>query len=169
GREVGEPATPYEVGTTVRIIDVSEVAPNRYNIVTAGEHRFRLHDIQRREPYLTGDVDLWPDELGDEASCRALVAELTTAYQDYAALLRALTARSIGEVQLPEDALTLSYAVASGLLVDLTDQQALLESPSVRERLEHELTLLQRERALLRLYGTVGHMRPSDVDRFSLS
>ncbi|MDE3091170.1 MAG: LON peptidase substrate-binding domain-containing protein, partial [Chloroflexota bacterium] len=60
--EVGAPATPHEIGTIARVIDVARLADRRMNIIVAGVTRFRLLESFTDRAYLTGRVELLPDE-----------------------------------------------------------------------------------------------------------
>ena len=56
GREVGEHAEPYLVGTAVKIIEVDRLEDGRMNLITLGQHRFQIMKIRRDLPYLVGQV-----------------------------------------------------------------------------------------------------------------
>ena len=69
------------------------------------------------------------------------------------AYLDALAARGATQVSvpdLPDDPVVLSYLVAASVIIDLSDQQALLAEPDAAGRLAAERALLSRETTMLR-------------------
>ena len=57
GRETGEPATPYDHGTTARIVDWNQLSNGLLGISTVGEDRFivRSHDVDENN-LIIGDI-----------------------------------------------------------------------------------------------------------------
>ena len=71
----------------------------------------------------------------------------------FRAYLDALAARGATQVSvpdLPDDPVVLSYLVAASVIIDLSDQQALLAEPDAAGRLAAERALLSRETTMLR-------------------
>jgi len=142
GQEVGDPAEPFHVGTTARILRVEPLAEGKMNILTKGEQRFETVEITQRLPHLVGQVQYLQEEPGEILS--ETVAEIGDAYATFLRNLSALTGGWTAQVDVPQHPVPLSYSVASTL--DLTRQvrQQLLELPTAGERLERLLPLLKR-------------------------
>jgi Lon protease-like protein len=73
GREVGEDGLGgrealHEIGCVAQLRRAEAYPDGRYDLVTVGAERFRLHALSTERPYLTGSVDLLPDEQGDGES-----------------------------------------------------------------------------------------------------
>jgi len=60
GREVGAPAIPFEIGTSVAIRKFVKVSENLFNIVVQGEKRFRIKHIIHEQPHITLEIE-WLD------------------------------------------------------------------------------------------------------------
>lgn len=155
GTEVGRDGVRalYDVGCTAVLREVTPHDDGRYDLVTSGAVRFRLHSAAESTPgedaYLVGEVsplrdDDDPDE--DVAGPALEVAALFRAYRE-----RLGTAPA----QLPSSPRALSYLVAADMLLDVRERQALLEQPDTAGRLEAERRLLRRERALIDALGAV--------------
>jgi len=154
GRETGVDGVCalYEVGCIAALRQVREHPDGRFDLVTAGTQRFRLVSLEHGRPYLQGAVDLLAEDTGDEAAAGAAVRTVQRAFHDY---LVTLAARGTGEVSvpdLPDQPIALSYLVASSMVVDLPDRQALLAEPDALRRLQAERELLGRETAMLRTF-----------------
>ena len=152
GREVGEPADPFEIGTLARIIDVSPQQEGRMNITTVGEDPFRILEIAEQRPYIVGQVEFLDRPKVDSEEVAGLASRLKSYFQTYISLFSALAGQEPREVKLEDDPETLSYQVASALRTSMGRKQRLLESPSVEERLREELDLLEEENLAMQLF-----------------
>jgi uncharacterized protein len=152
GRETGVDGVPalHEVGCTATVRRVLKRDDGRFDLVTIGAERFRLTGLDHSRPYLQGEVDLLPEETGDEATVALAAETVQRAFRTY---MDALTARGVTQVSIPElptEPIALSYLVAASVIADLPDRQALLAQPDALHRLTAERALLSRETAMLR-------------------
>jgi hypothetical protein len=140
----------YQIGCTATVRRISEREDGRFDVVTIGAERFRLRGLDYSRPYLQGEVDLLPEETGDEAAASAAVQTVQQAFRTY---IDALTTRGVTQVslpQLPSEPISLSYLVAASIIADLQDRQVLLAEPDALRRLRAERALLSRETVMLR-------------------
>jgi Lon protease-like protein len=151
GLEVGEPAEPYEVGTTAEIVQHERLPDGRMRLLCIGRDRFRVREQLAGEPYAVGRVEEVVDEpvRTDLAGPTARLAAGLGAYVSPAGL-EGLT--------LPDDPTALSFAAPAALPLDLTEQQGLLEMTSTERRLRWLIGAIDRE---LRLRRRVGETRPT--------
>jgi len=152
GRDTGVDGVSalHEVGCTATVRRVLKRDDGRFDLVTIGAERFRLAGLDHSRPYLQGEVDLLPEETGDEATVALAVGAVQRAFRTY---IDALTARGVTQVSIPElpaEPIALSYLVAASVIADLPDRQALLAEPDALHRLTAERALLSRETAMLR-------------------
>ncbi len=152
GRETGIEGVSslYEVGCTATLRQTEEHDDGRFDLITVGTQRFRLKSLDESRPYLQGDIEFLPEDDGDSAAAGRAASLVAAAFRDY---LEALAARSLAQItipDLPEEPVLLSYLVAATMIVDLSDQQALLAEPDSLSRLAAERALLQRETTMLR-------------------
>ena len=63
GSEVGEPAMPYDVGTSASIIDTGMRAEGLLGIYTRGQRRFRIRAMEARPDMLVMAEVEWLDDL----------------------------------------------------------------------------------------------------------
>lgn len=170
GNEVADTPETVTVGTIARIVNVDEMDDGRMNMLTMGVVRFRLLKTHNHHPYTSGDIESWPDEMGDHRALAKLTKEAHKAYISYVADLSELMDKEDrpGQIVAPMDPQVLSYTIAANLQVQSEDKQRLLEIDTVEERLASELKLLETERAFL---GRVKLMRETfarkDFDKFS--
>lgn len=147
GHEVGEGAARalHSVGTTAVVRQVTENADGTVALITSGAVRFRLHGVDEAAgtPYLTGLVTALEDHEGDDVDVETLADRVAAAYARYRDDL------GLEPPELPSSPRVLSYLVAAGMVLDVTDRQDLLEQPDTARRLTAEARLLRRERLLV--------------------
>ncbi len=142
GQEAGDPARPFGIGTSARIVQVERLEEGRMNIVTRGERRFETAEISQRLPHMVGQVRYLEEERGEAPP--DIVAEIAEEYGAFRRNLTALTGGWAAQTEVPRDPVRLSYGIASNLDLPRPVRQQLLELPTAAERLERLLPLLKR-------------------------
>ena len=167
GREVGGDADTQTVGTICEVRSAEQFPDGRWLLLVVGVARARLAAIDRSGAYATVVATELPETEG--ASAGELRPTVQRALDAYLATVKRFVARhaSVGQetheppdvtatldqvlkpIQLPDDPVAASYAVAGVLQVELVRKQQLLELPDAATRLRAELELLRREVRLL--------------------
>jgi len=152
GREVGADGVKalYEVGCVAHLRRAEAYEDGRFDIVTTGTARFRLDVLDERGPYLIGEVEVLPDEMGDAPEAPLLDRAVRAAFADYLAALSEASGDEIEVPELPDNPLVLGFLVAATTALDLDERQRLLALSDGGTRLRAELALLRREATLLR-------------------
>lgn len=147
GEETGEPVKSYRVGTATRILDVQHLPDGRMNLITAGEYRFEILDVQDELPYLVAQVRLLDDEftLEVEPAVEALALEIAELYRTYEQLSSRLIFAWQATEDSPEHPLELAYQIGTRLRVSLEERQSLLETVRLEELLAREIAILKDE------------------------
>ena len=136
----------YEVGTMARITKVDALPDGRYDVVTVGARRFSIESLDDEMPYTRAEVRLHDEPIGEPARTRQLAHDavrLLEAYRDVIAGWGVIRMAHIDN--LPEDPVVLSYLVASAIVTDLPERQALLGIADAEQRLESVCAVLRRE------------------------
>jgi Lon protease-like protein len=153
GHEVGADAARdlYEVGCVARVDHAASAGDGRYLVLSTGVRRFHLDALApgAGTAYLTGEVTVLDEPMGDAEQAAALATRLRRALNGYA---RTLGAR---EPQWPDDEVELSYAVGAAVGLDLGERQRLLAAADTETRLRLGLLLVQREHALAQTLGVM--------------
>jgi Lon protease-like protein len=151
GREVGDPATPFDVGTATEIASVERLPDGRINLVTVGTRRFRCVQHLQVTPYRVARVEWLDDEVGASGDVAALTGEVRTAVEEYLQALYALAEQPRRPIEFPDEPAALSFQVGAMLQISADERQRLLEIDDTESRLRQELVYLRRETRLLRL------------------
>ena len=152
GREVGADGVEalYDVGCVAHLRRAEGYDDGRFDIVSTGTARFRLQELDEQGPYLRGEVEVLPDQMGAAPEAPLLDRAVRAAFVDYLAALSEATGDEIEVPELPDSPMVLGYLVAATTALDLDERQRLLAEPDGASRLRAELALLRRERTLLR-------------------
>jgi len=80
GSEVGAPAIPFEIGTSVVAKEFVKVSDNTFNIVVQGEKRFKIKHIIHEQPHIMLGIEWLDDEVtgypGDYTILRNIILDL---------------------------------------------------------------------------------------------
>lgn len=145
GTEVGGPADPYLVGTSVRILKVHTFDDGRMDIQVYGERRFRIRRLDESRPYLVGHVEPVA-EIDLSASPRADALEMRLR-EDFQLWVKQTLARREYDVKVkfPDDMVALSFAIANALPLTNIEKQRLLELTDTLERMSELIPLLDTQ------------------------
>ena len=164
GLETAEETT-HDIGCTAVLREARRLPDGRFDIVTRGEKRFRLLDIdQTSAPYLVGSVEWVPDDdpPDDELLLPMLSRAAREAHRRYCSA--AWQHGDWNEPAADVDAAALPHLLAADCLLTLEDRQALLEECDPADRLRLVRTLLVREAAFLRALRAV----PVPLNQFAV-
>jgi uncharacterized protein len=152
GRETGISGVRalHEIGCTATLRQVEEQDNGKFDLVTVGTDRFRLTRLDDSRPYLQGDVELLPDDVGDEATAGLAARVVKEAFRGYLDALARRGATRVNVPDLPDEPVLLSYVVAASMIIEVSGKQALLSQPDAACRLAAERTLLAKETMMLR-------------------
>lgn len=170
GREVGEPAVPFQVGTTARIVEMQPLGQGRMGLHTVGEQPFRILSITRVLPYMRASVDLLQYESGSSGSLDAISASVREHFSTHLDILAALAEKERPALDLRVDPERLSYLVASTMAIEMPEKQRLLEVQRAEERLRAEAAILARENRALQTFLYLrdqAKKEPPQQDNFS--
>ena len=141
---------PGTVGCVAEIVNTEALPDGRSNIVVRGSERFALLSfVSSPHPYHVCRAELVEDEFEIGAELDALAERVRDVFRRVARAARTLADDPDPLPELPDEAASLSFAVASMIDIDLDARQQLLASRSPLERLR------QLDRVLSAALGTI--------------
>jgi Lon protease-like protein len=149
GTEVGETAEPHRIGTSAIIARATELTGERYNILSVGYQRIRIHSLSYEQPYLRGLVETLEPVDGETEEAQRLAEKLRPRLQRYVQQLADITETSVSLSEMPDKPVMLAYVAAILLQVPVAEKQQLLASDTIPRMLARETYLLTRESQLL--------------------
>jgi len=151
GVESIHPYDLYEIGTEAEVTKMTRLPDGSVHIVARGARRVRLKKIVQRDPYLVAVVEPQLDRDDDQMAVRALSRDLSGRFLQLVKQAPYLPPDLQVVVMNLTDPARLGYLIASNLNVPVQERQKLLETESLRERLERLSALLDRELEIVRL------------------
>src|SRR6201986_2386916 len=148
-----DPATDsiYEVGTLASVLHLLKLPDGTVKVLVEGAARARVNKYTDREEYYEADAIVLADTAGDQVEAEALARSVCNEFEGYVKLNKKVSPETVGVVQQIEDYAKLADTVASNLAVKISDKQLILETPSVTERLEKVLGLMESEISVLQV------------------
>jgi ATP-dependent Lon protease len=148
-----DPATDsiFTVGTLASVLQLLKLPDGTVKVLVEGAARARVTKYTSREEYYEAEAVVIADSSGDQVEAEALARSVVNEFEGYVKLNKKVSPEVVGVVQQIEDYAKLADTVASHLAVKIPDKQTILETPSVTERLEKVLGLMESEISVLQV------------------
>ncbi len=141
----------YNVGTTARITAVEHLDNNKMNLITVGQERFIIKNIEASdEDFIIGSVDPYPlSDRSNPPQMDTLVDRLRPMVQEYINHLADASGEDLSEATLPADPKALAYLAGTAVQGPLPDKQQLLASDSLGQLIVKTVNVMDRENKIL--------------------
>src|SRR4249919_3360012 len=123
----------------------------RRRLRSTRSERARVKQYTDRTDYYEADAVVLADNSGEQVEAEALARSVINEFEGYVKLNKKVSPEVVGVVQQIDDYAKLADHVASHLAVKIPDKQLILETPSVTERLEKVLGLMESEISVLQV------------------
>jgi ATP-dependent Lon protease len=148
-----DPATGaiYEIGTLASVLQLLKLPDGTVKVLVEGAARAKVERYSDRAEYYEAAAVVLADSSGEQVEAEALARSVINEFENYVKLNKKVSPEVVGVVQQIEDYAKLADTVASHLAVKIPDKQLILETPSVTERLEKVLGLMESEISVLQV------------------
>src|SRR5213595_915835 len=148
-----DPATGaiYEIGTLASVLQLLKLPDGTVKVLVEGAARAMVERYTDRAEYYEAAALVLADSTGEQVEAEALSRSVVNEFENYVKLNKKVSPEVVGVVQQIEDYAKLADTVASHLAVKIPDKQLILETPSVTERLEKVLGLMESEISVLQV------------------
>jgi ATP-dependent Lon protease len=148
-----DPATDsiYNIGTLASVLQLLKLPDGTVKVLVEGAARAQVKQYTDREEYYEADAVVIADTSGDQVEAEAMARSVINEFEGYVKLNKKVSPEVVGVVQQIDDYAKLADTVASHLAVKIPDKQLILETPSVTERLEKVLGLMESEISVLQV------------------
>ena len=148
-----DPATDsiFTVGTLASVLQLLKLPDGTVKVLVEGAARARVTKYTDRKEYYEAEAVVIGDTSGEQVEAEALARSVINEFEGYVKLNKKVSPEVVGVVQQIEDYAKLADTVASHLAVKIPDKQVILETPSVTERLEKVLGLMESEISVLQV------------------
>ena len=145
------PEDLYEIGTIGSVLQLLKLPDGTVKILVEGVERAHIDKFVQTEEYFLAEASEMeePDYKGVEVV--ALARSTVSEFENYVKLNKKISADVVGAVGQIDDQRKLADTIASHLAVKIDEKQEILAAPSVSERLEQILVLMESEIGVLQV------------------
>jgi ATP-dependent Lon protease len=141
----------YEVGTLASVLQLLKLPDGTVKLLVEGAQRAKVVKYTDCSEYYEAEAVALGDTMGECVEAKALARSVINEFENYVKLNKKVSPEVVGVVQQIEDYAKLADTVASHLVLKIPDKQLILETPSVTERLEKVLGLMESEISVLQV------------------
>ena len=165
--DVAEPAPEdlHKVGCVSRLNKMVKFPDGTVRILVEGLWRIRLDKFLPANPYLRANFELLRDETEDSVELQAMLRNAHKQFEEIAKVSTALSDQVKIAALNNEHPGHFADLIAANLGLPLDEKQKLLETVSVRERLQKLLPLLSREQEVLNLSSKIQNDVASNISK----
>ena len=155
--EIAEPLPEdlHEVGCVSRLSKMVKFPDGTARVLVEGLWRIHISKYALPAPYLRASYELLRDETEDSIELQAMLRNAHKQFEEIARMSSALSDQVKVAALNTEHPGHFADLIAANLNLSLEDRQKLLETISVRERLQKLLPLLNREQEVLTLSSKI--------------
>lgn len=150
-----KPSDLHKVGCVSRLNKMVKFPDGTVRILVEGLWRIRLEKFLPANPYLRASFDLLRDETEDSVELQAMLRNAHKQFEEIAKISTVLSDQVKIAALNTEHPGHFADLIAANLGLPLDEKQKLLETISVRERLQKLLPLLSREQEVLNLSSKI--------------
>jgi len=161
---------PYAVGTMAKIELLDRLEDGRMNLIARGLQRFRILELHRQKPYISGLVEIFEDKAEQRQTQINHANQARELFNAYLKAFIDIIGKETIEFTLPPTPEDLSHFIAYFLDVSNERKQQLLELTSTTQRLVEEIDILRHEVPFLRqMLSPNNSFHPESPDRSMLN
>lgn len=161
---------PYPVGTMANIELLDRLEDGRMNLIARGLQRFRILELHRQKPYISGLVEIFEDKAEQRQTQINHANQAGELFNAYLKAFIDIIGKETIEFTLPPTPEDLSHFIAYFLDVSNERKQQLLELTSTTQRLVEEIDILRHEVPFLRqMLSPNNSFHPESPDRSMLN
>jgi ATP-dependent Lon protease len=145
------PEAIYDIGTLATVLQLLKLPDGTVKVLVEGVTRARILRFVAREPHYEAEAVRMPSELGDRVEVEALARSVVAEFEGYVKLNKKVSPEVVSAVTQIDDYSKLADTVASHLAIKIPEKQQILSLPTVAERLERVLGLMESEISVLQV------------------
>jgi ATP-dependent Lon protease len=155
----------YQVGTLAQVERALRTDDNGYQIAVRGLARVRMTKWLAEEPYLKAQIDLYPEQVGDETEMEALRRELLSVSRRLVTFLPQVPDGIVDMLDQITEPDTLLYMIASNIRLEMDKAQEILSGENLTTQMLALLSVMHRELEVLELGKQIRDEAQSEMEK----
>ncbi len=141
----------YKVGTVANVLQLLKLPDGTVKVLVEGRARARISSYSDREEFYEAYAEVLEEPKDDQVEVEALSRSVVSEFESYVKLNKKISPEVVGAASQIEDYSKLADTVASHLSIKITEKQEMLETTSVKARLEKALGFMEGEISVLQV------------------
>ena len=146
-----EPASIYDIGTVANVLQLLKLPDGTVKVLVEGRARAEIDGYTGREEFYEAMAHVLAEPQDDPVEVEALSRSVVSEFENYVKLNKKISPEVVGAASQIEDYSKLADTVASHLSIKITEKQEMLETVSVKTRLEKALGFMEGEISVLQV------------------
>lgn len=145
------PSDLYTVGTLGTVLQLLKLPDGTVKVLVEGGERIRLRQIHQESEYFHASVEFISEEDIDSTEGEVLTQTIVSQFEQYIKLNRKIPPDVLVTINQIEDFAKLADTISAYLGLKIPEKQVLLETLSVKQRLEKILNFIEGEIGVLQV------------------
>ena len=146
-----EPAAIYQIGTIANVLQLLKLPDGTVKVLVEGRARAEIDGYTGREEFYEAMAHPLSEPEEDPVEIEALSRSVVSEFESYVKLNKKISPEVVGAASQIEDYSKLADTVASHLSIKIVEKQEMLETTSVKLRLEKALGFMEGEISVLQV------------------
>lgn len=146
-----EPSAIYHVGTIANVLQLLKLPDGTVKVLVEGRARAEIDRYTQREEFYEAQARALHEPEEDPVEIEALSRSVVSEFESYVKLNKKISPEVVGVASQIEDYSKLADTVASHLSIKIVEKQEMLETTSVKMRLEKALGFMEGEISVLQV------------------
>lgn len=160
-----QPEDFYHIGTSVVILKMAKLEPNKASLFIQGISRFRIIEFVNDRPYPCARIEVLEDTVEKDIEIEALMTNLNGLFESMVRLSPVLPQELSAMAKTITAPGTLADVIASLINVSVEEKQKVLEILDVKQRLREVTRLVSHQVEILELGNKIQSQIKSDLDK----
>jgi ATP-dependent Lon protease len=145
------PSAIFEVGTAANVLQLLKLPDGTVKVLVEGRSRATIEEYTDREEFYEASAHVLDEPEEDAVEIEAMARSVVSEFENYVKLNKKISPEVVSAAGQIDDYSKLADTVASHLSIKLTDKQEMLETVSVKGRLEKALGFMEGEISVLQV------------------
>jgi ATP-dependent Lon protease len=146
-----EASAIYQIGTIANVLQLLKLPDGTVKVLVEGRSRAEIDGYTHREEFYEAMAHALPEPEEDPVEIEALSRSVVSEFESYVKLNKKISPEVVGAASQIEDYSKLADTVASHLSIKIVEKQEMLETTSVKLRLEKALGFMEGEISVLQV------------------
>ncbi|MCF8112052.1 MAG: endopeptidase La [Desulfobacteraceae bacterium] len=138
------------IGTVAKVLQMLRLPDGTVKTVVEGKHRARITEFEPDESFFRVKLEILEEPEIDASEKEAYIRNIVDAFKEYAEQNKNISKDTVENVSNITEPVQLLYTAASQFSFKAADNQKLLETDSLTERLTHLIELINQETVILK-------------------